>query len=113
MLADAVSLVAFACVGLLSHGHAPTPAALARDALPLLGGWFTAATALRAYRRPTARRLLATWALGVPLGVLARALVLGRDLDGRQVAFLLTTLALTLVFVASGRALLRLASRRA
>lgn len=70
----------------------------AHDALPLLAGWFATALLLRAYRRRSWRTLLATWAVGIPVGVALRALVLGRAWNGKQLAFLATTLVFTLVF---------------
>jgi Protein of unknown function (DUF3054) len=94
---DAAAIALFAVVGLLSH-HA-SPSAFARDALPLLGGWFAAALAARLYERPSIPRLLVTWAAGITAGVLVRALILGRTLDGRQAAFLATSLVFTLLFV--------------
>jgi hypothetical protein len=102
-VSDAVAIVAFATVGLLSHDHTLGVSGYARDALPLLGGWFAAAFAFGLYRRPSAKTLLATWAVGVPLGVLVRALVLGRDLDGGQAVFLAIALAFTLLFVLAFR----------
>ena len=112
-LVDAASLVVFATVGLLSHGHALSAGGLARDAVPLLAGWFAVALALGPYRRRTVGRLVATWVLGVPLGVLLRALVLGRQLDGGQAAFLVTTLVFTALLLTIGRLLLALPWRRA
>jgi len=98
-VSDAVALVAFAVVGLLSHHGMVTAAGLAHDALPLLGGWFAAALVFRLYRRPSLSRLLATWACGVTAGVVIRALVLGRSPNGREAAFLGVALAFTLLFV--------------
>ena len=95
----------FAIVGLLSH-HA-SASAFARDALPLLGGWFAAALVTRLYQRPSIQRLLVTWAAGVTAGVLVRALILGRHLDGHQAAFLATSLVFTLLFVLALRAAAR------
>ena len=40
---DAAALVLFAVIGLLSHRGGVSGHGLARDALPLLGGWFAAA----------------------------------------------------------------------
>ena len=108
--ADAAAIVLFAIVGMLSHGAAPS--AFARDALPLLGGWFAAALVTRLYERPSVSRLLVTWAAGVTAGVLVRALILGRDLDGRQAAFLATSLVFTLLFVAAARAAAVVLTRR-
>jgi hypothetical protein len=97
--ADAAALVAFSVVGLLSH-HGTVPAGgLAHDALPLLAGWFAAALVFRLYTRPSVSRLLATWVCGVTAGVVLRALVLGRSLNGHEAAFLGVALAFTLLFV--------------
>jgi len=42
-LSDAVAIVVFAIVGLVSHGA--SAGGFAHDALPLLGGWFAVAAA--------------------------------------------------------------------
>jgi hypothetical protein len=99
----------FAVVGLLSH-HASL-SAFARDAFPLLGGWFAVALATRLYERFSIRRLLLTWAVGIAAGVLVRALILGRHLDRHQAAFLATSLVFTLLFVLALRAVARLRRR--
>ncbi len=112
-LSDAAAIVAFAVVGLFSHHGTASASGLARDALPLLGGWFAAALAFRLYTRPSPARLLATWAVGIAAGVLVRALVLGRALNGHEGAFLGVALAFTLIFVLALRAALGLAARRA
>lgn len=100
---DALAIVAFALVGMLSHRGTVSGAGVAQDAVPLLAGWFAAAAASGLYRRPARRALLATWAVGIPLGVLVRAAVLGRLDEPRQLAFLATTLAVTLAFVLATR----------
>ena len=56
------------------------------------------------------RTLLLAWAVGVPLGVALRALVLGRAFEGREATFLAVALAFTLLFVLALRAALNLAS---
>ena len=98
-VSDAAALVVFAVVGLLSHHGTVTAAGLAHDALPLLGGWFAAALVFRLYTQPSITRLLATWLCGVTAGVLLRALVLDRSLNGREAAFLGVALTFTLLFV--------------
>ena len=108
-LADALALVAFVTVGLLSHDHTLSLTGYARDLLPLLAGWFAAAALFRLYRgggRSSYLSLLATWLVGVPLGVGIRALVLGRSPDGKEAAFLGVALAFTGLFVLAFRALL-------
>ena len=109
-LADAAALVLFSVAGLLSHDGAVSVAGLARDALPLLAGWFAAALVFRTYRTRSVRTLLLAWVVGVPLGVALRALALGRAFEGRQVAFLAVALTFTLLFVLALRAALNLAS---
>ena len=111
-LADALGIVTFATVGLLSHDHALSLAGYARDALPLLGGWFSAALVFGAYRAPSARTLLLTWIVGVPLGILIRGIALGRSPDGDQAAFLIVSLVFTLLFVLAWRTALGLFARR-
>src|SRR5581483_8900073 len=101
--ADAVAIVVFTTVGLLAHGF--EAAGYLRDALPLLVAWLAVGAAVGLYRRPSRARLLLTWLVAVPLAWLVRALVLGRDLDGGEVAFLGVSLAFTLVLVAAARAL--------
>lgn len=112
-LIDGVAILAFTIVGVVSHRGALPPAALAKDALPLLGGWFLAALVFRLYSRHTTRAFLVTWAVGIPLGVLVRAAALGRLDEPRQLAFLVTTLILSLVFVLGARALVALTRREA
>ena len=99
---DAAAIVAFAVVGLLSHGASFS--AFGRDALPLLAGWFAVGVAVRLYDRPSVKRLLVTWSVGITAGVLVRALILGRHLNGKQAAFLATSLVFTLLFVVVLRA---------
>jgi hypothetical protein len=110
---DGVAILAFTVAGVLSHRGALPPSALAEDALPLLAGWFAASIVFRLYSRRTRRALLLTWAVGIPLGVLVRAAVLGRLDEPRQLAFLITTLILSLVFVLGARALVALTRRGA
>ncbi len=110
-LADAAALVLFSVVGLLSHEGGLSAAGLARDALPLLAGWFAAALLFGTYTRRSLRTLLLAWAVGVPLGVGLRALLLGRAFDGREAAFLGVALAFTLLFVLALRAALGLVRR--
>ena len=94
---DALAIVVFAIVGLISHGASATH--FFRDALPLLGGWFAAAFVTRLYVQPSIPRLLVTWAVGITAGVLVRALILGRSLNGHEAAFLAVSLTFTLLFV--------------
>ncbi len=111
-LADGVAILGFTVLGVVSHRHALPPSALAEDALPLLGGWFAAAAVFGLYARPTRRALLLTWAVGITFGVLVRAAALGRLDESRQLAFLITTLILSLVFVLVARVVVSVLARR-
>lgn len=112
VIADVVAFVLFATLGQLSHDGGVSAAGYARDALPLMAGWFGAALVFRTYSRPGRRVFLQTWATGVTAGVLLRALVLGRHLGGDQLAFLITSLLFTLVLLAACRAAVARPARR-
>jgi len=101
--ADAAAILLFTTVGLLSHGFELV--GYLRDALPLLACWYAVGLAFGLYRVGGRRRLLATWIVAIPLGVLIRALVLGRELDGSEASFLAVTLVFSLVFVVAVRRL--------
>lgn len=109
---DAVAILSFVTIGLLSHEHALHATGYARDALPFLGCWFAAALGFRLYARPSFGRLAATWAVGVPAAVLVRALTLGRTLGGKEAAFLVVSLATVGVLVTAFRFALTLLSSR-
>ncbi|HEY2601509.1 MAG TPA: DUF3054 domain-containing protein [Thermoleophilaceae bacterium] len=110
--ADAIAIVAFAAIGQLSHHGGVSVAGFARDALPLLGGWFAAAAVFGLYRKPGLRSFALTWLVGITAGVAVRALVLGRRIDGHEAAFLVTSLVFTLLLVLGCRALLALRDRK-
>jgi hypothetical protein len=111
--ADALAIVVFAIVGLLSHHGGVSGRGLVRDALPLLGGWFAAALLLRLYPRPSWWRLLGTWLVGITAGVAVRAAILGHDNVGKEAAFLAVALVFTLLFALAARAVTAWALRRA
>ena len=100
---DALAIIAFVTVGLISHNHGLSAAGYARDALPILGAWFGAALLFGTYRIGGMRRLLATWAVAVPVGVLIRGIVLGRTLNADQFEFLAVALVFSLLFVLAFR----------
>jgi hypothetical protein len=84
-IADAIALLAFVTVGVLTHDASWT--AFVRDALCFLGGWFAAGL--------VSRRLLVQWLLGISAAVAVRALIVGHW----SWAFYGVALAFTLVFV--------------
>jgi hypothetical protein len=101
-LADAVALLVFVAVGVLTHEA--SVAAFARDALCFLGSWFAAALLFRLYARNGWWPLLATWLVGVSAGVAVRAAVVGHWPG----AFYLVALAFTLLFLLAARQATRL-----
>jgi Protein of unknown function (DUF3054) len=108
---DTAALAVFAVVGLLSHHGAVSGRGLARDAVPLVVGWFAAAALLRLYARPSLARLASTWLAGVTGAVVVRALVLGHHEVGREAAFLAVSLVFTALFVLVARLAAGLATR--
>jgi hypothetical protein len=109
---DAIALALFAVIGLTSHHKGLGLHGLARDALPVLAGWFVAAAVLGTYRRPSWPMFLLTWAVGVGGGVFVRGLVLHRHvLGGRYLTFFAITLAVTLALLLASRWLASLLTR--
>lgn len=108
---DLIAIVAFVTIGLISHHRGLGLAGYARDVLPLAGGWFAAAALFGFYRSGGLRAGITTWAVGIPAGLLVRALVLGKPLDGSEAAFLGVCLATIGVLVLALRGLLALAGR--
>lgn len=104
--ADTVALLAFVVVGVVDHGGGLALEPLARNAVPFLGAWFSAAVAVGTYRSGGLGRLLLTWVLAVPVGTVVRALWLGRSFDEAFVMFLVVGLGFTLLFLLAGRAAL-------
>lgn len=107
-----MAIVLFAVIGVLSHDHGLTLLHVVRDAGPIGGGWFAAALAAGLYRRPGWKAYLLTWAPGIVAGVLVRAGILGRDIDGKQASFLITTLIVCAVLTLGLRGFSRLAATR-
>ena len=109
---DAAALTAFVIVGLLSHTGSIPLGSLAATLIPLLASWMAAAASVGLYSYPRPAALLVTWLVGVPLGVLIRAVILERPANTREAAFLAASLVFTLLFVCVPRAALQLADRR-
>jgi len=112
VISDAAAILLFAVIGVLSHDHGLTVLHVLRDAGPIGAAWFVAALLAGAYRRPGWGTLLPTWVVGVTLGVVVRALILGRSFDHHQVAFWITTLIVVFILVTGLRGFSRLAATR-
>lgn len=111
-MVDALALIAFVLVGIRSHHESGAVALFLRNAVPLLVAWFVVAVAVGTYRRPSTRTLLINWAVAVPVGLIARSLVIGSPTGGRLVTFLGVGLAFTLLFLVVGRVLAGAIGRR-
>ena len=97
-LGDGLAIIAFILVGLSRH-NAFTTSVFLRNAVPFLVLWFLAGLMFRAYSHPGLTTLIVTWAIGVPVAVLARSLGLGHPTGVRFFEFLGVTLLMTAVFV--------------
>jgi len=106
---DMAAIIVFVTIGLFAHHHGLSATGYARDTLPLAAGWFAAAALFHPYGdRARFGPVVATWACGVPAGVLLRALVLGRTLDGKEASFLGVCLTMIGLLVLLLRGALRL-----
>ncbi len=112
-LGDAVALTSVAVLGLLSHDEGVTVTGVARNAGPILLGWFGAAAVTGTYRRPSVRTAVSTWAVGVPAGVVVRTLILRHGFGRSFLSFSGVTMVVTLGLVLSWRGLARAAFGRA
>jgi uncharacterized membrane protein AbrB (regulator of aidB expression) len=118
---DTAAIVVFAVIGNVSHHGDVSARGLARDVLPLLGGWLVAGMVFglyagmkfRVYRQPALWRLFATWLVGVTAGVAVRAAVLNHTAVGKEASFLAVALVFTLLFALAARVLTVWALRRA
>ncbi len=96
--ADALAVIVFATVGLISHDHSFTALHYARDILPVLGGFVAVGVATGLYTRPTWRSYAVTWLVGVTAGIVVRALILRHSDLGKEATFLVVALISVLVF---------------
>ena len=107
MLGDLTPIVVFAVIGGASHDGGFSIVEVLRNVGLLGAGWIIAALLFRLYARPTTARLVATWALGISIGVLLRAAALGREINGEYLGFWGVTLAVTLVVLVAWRLIAR------
>jgi hypothetical protein len=103
---DVAALVVFVLVGAAEHGEGLALSALVRTGLPLLGAWVLVASALGTYRRLGWTRLVLTWLVAVPLGLVVRSTVHGGPWGRGLLVFGGVAMAFTLLFLLAGRAAL-------
>ena len=105
LVVDVAALLLFIVAGMRSHRTASQLEIFARNAVPLGGAWLVIAAVAGTYRPPSFPRLLATWAIAVPVGVLARSWWTGSPRGEDLLVFGGVALVITLAFLAGGRAL--------
>jgi hypothetical protein len=104
-LGDAAAIVVFAVLGLLNHEEGVTVDGILRNAGPIILGYFATALVFRAFTRPAIGRVLLAWLLGVPVGVVIRALILHRHFGRTFFTFLGVTMGVALVLLLAWRAI--------
>jgi Protein of unknown function (DUF3054) len=102
-LCDAIALAVFVAVGLRSHRIGAAAEIAMRNALPLAVMWVAVALAVGTYRRRDVASLLVTWAVAVPVALLARTWWVGSPQGARIAVFVGVGLAFTLLFLLIGR----------
>jgi hypothetical protein len=111
MLADALALLAFVAVGLRSHHVGLVAEVAARNAVPLALAWALVSIVIGTYRRRDLASLVATWAVAVPIALLARTWWVGSPRGARIAVFVGVGLAATLAFLLLGRAVVAAVTR--
>jgi peptidoglycan/LPS O-acetylase OafA/YrhL len=111
-LGDVLAVALFAPIGLASHHEGITLAGLARNMLPVAGGFLVAGLLWRTWRRPERRRLVLAWCMGIAAGVLVRAAVLGHGFGRTTFTFMAVTLVVTGLLLLAWRGLLGLLLQR-
>jgi hypothetical protein len=115
---DVLALVLFVVAGMRSHRTASQLEIFARNVVPIGGAWLVVAALVGTYRpvagrTPSLQRLLLTWAIAVPIGVLLRSWWTGLPDGDDLVVFGAVAMAFTLAFLAGGRVVAALLATRA
>jgi hypothetical protein len=100
---DLLALALFVVAGMRQHRTASQLEIFLRNVVPIGGAWLVASVLLRTYRPPSFRRLLITWAVAVPVGVLLRSWWTGSPDGDELVLFGAVAMAFTLAFLGGGR----------
>lgn len=103
ILFDALALVAFAVIGVLSHDHSLDAASILRNALPLLIVWYVLAPILGTYKPPSWKALWIAWLVCIPLGTVLRSGILGHPKGSDFFSFLGVSMVATCMLLACFR----------
>jgi hypothetical protein len=115
---DVLALVLFVVAGMRSHRTASQLEIFARNVVPIGGSWLVISAVVGTYRpgagrTPSLKRLLLTWVIAVPIGVLLRSWWTGSPDGDDLFVFGVVAMAFTLAFVAAGRLAATLLAARA
>jgi hypothetical protein len=105
MAVDLVALPLFVVVGMGSHDRDGQLAVFARNAIPIEVAWLAVALIVRTYRPPSLGRMLGTWIIAVPVGLVIRTAIAGSFGDPDILVFFGVAMAFTLLFLGVGRAI--------
>jgi len=100
---DLLALALFVVAGMRQHRTASQLEIFLRNVVPIVGAWLVASVFLRTYAPPSFPRLLVTWVVAVPVGVLVRSWWTGSPDGDDLLLFGAVAMAFTLAFLGGGR----------
>ncbi len=102
---DVLALAGFVLIGMRSHSDAAAVSIFLRNFVPFTGSWLVVAWLVGTYRPPTPIGLMATLLIGIPIGVLLRALWVRSWSAGEVLTFALVALVFATMLIGLGRAI--------
>ena len=102
---DVLGIAAFVLIGMRSHSDAAAVSIFLRNFVPFTGSWVVVAWLVGTYRPPTPIGLMATLLIGIPIGVLLRALWVRSWSAGEVLTFALVALVFATMLIGLGRAI--------
>jgi hypothetical protein len=109
---DVAALALFVVVGMSSHHEGSQAGIFLRNFVPVTACWLLLALVVATYRPPRLSTMLLTWAIAVPAGLLVRSAIHGDLGDPDLPVFFAVALSFTLAFLALGRLLALVVTRR-
>ncbi len=98
-VADLLALFFFAATGVYAHHHALPLAELLKAVWPFWLAWVLVAPFTGTWKSGEPRKLLLTWAVAVPAGVVVRFIAYAEPLDARRAMFFITSLVFSLPYL--------------
>lgn len=109
---DVVALALFVVVGMGSHHEGSQAAIFLRNFVPVTACWLLLSLVVPTYRPPRVSTMLLTWAIAVPAGLFVRSAIHGDLGDPDLPVFFAVALSFTLAFLAAGRLIAIVLTRR-